>query len=92
MKHVDVEIYLKNIFGFFDKNPDQLKILIGSLDKGKFYKRIENKSVTNYEKNKEPELSKKEIVDLIWELHLEEVKKIKRNPFVQTKYGVVCLN
>lgn len=92
MKHVDVEIYLKNIFGFFDKNPDQLKILIGSLDKEKFYQRIENKSITNYEKNKEPELTRKEIIDLIWELHLEEVKKIKRNPFVQTNYGVVCLN
>jgi len=38
--NVDVEIYLKQIFHFFDVNPDQLKILIGDMSKDKFYDKI----------------------------------------------------
>jgi len=32
------------------------------------------------------------MVDLVWQLHIEEVKQIKRNPFVETKFGTICLN
>lgn len=92
INHVDIEIYLKNIYGFFDKNPDQLKILIGSIDKIKFYDKLKQKSVENYHNKYEPELTKKEMVDVIWELHVEDVKKIKRSPFQNTKFGVLCLN
>jgi len=91
-KHVDVEIYLKNIYSFFDKNPDQLKILIGSIDKDKFYYKLEQKSIENYKTKREPELTRKEMITAIWELHVEDVKKIKRNPFQKTKFGVLCLN
>ena len=32
MGNVEVEIYMTNFVGFFKKNPDQLKILIGDFD------------------------------------------------------------
>ena len=36
MKNLDIEIYMTNFKGFFDKNPDQLKQLIGNIDPEKF--------------------------------------------------------
>ena len=38
MGNVDIEIYMNNFVGFFKKNPDQLKILIGEINiQGKGY-------------------------------------------------------
>ena len=38
--NVDAEIYLKQLFGFFDGNTEALKSLIGELSKEKFYKKV----------------------------------------------------
>jgi dihydroxyacetone kinase-like predicted kinase len=89
---VDVEIYYKNIIHFFETNPEQLTILIGSLSKDKFFNKLRNAIEKNYTEIKEPELTRKQMVDLVWELHIEEVKKIKKKPFEETKYGTYCLN
>ena len=37
MGNLDIEIYMTNFKGFFDKNPDQLKQLIGDIDSDKFF-------------------------------------------------------
>ena len=90
--NVDVEIYFRNILKFFETHPDQLTVLIGSIKKEKFYDKIRDTAEENFAKLNEPELTRKQMVDLVWQLHIEEVKQIKRNPFVETKFGTICLN
>ena len=93
--NVDVEIYLKQIFHFFDVNPDQLKILIGEMSKDKFYDKIKVKVYEHADKGDELELTRKEMVDLIFELVNETNKKeikVKKSPFMETQFGIVGLN
>ena len=90
--NVDIEIYFRNILSFFETHPDQLVTLIGSINKNKFYDKVKKVAQDNFEKSQEPELTRKQMVDLVWELHIEQTKKLKRNPFVKTKYGTICLN
>ena len=90
--NVEIEIYFRNILNFFETHPDQLVTLIGSINKEKFYDKVKHAAQENFEKSQEPELTRKQMVDLIWELHIEETKKLKRNPFVSTEYGTICLN
>ena len=93
--NVDVEIYLKQIFHFFDVNPDQLKILIGEMSKDKFYDKIKVKVYEHADKGDEVELTRKEMVDLIFELFNETNKKeikVKKSPFMETQFGIVGLN
>ena len=33
MKNVDIEIYISNLINFFEKNPNDLLVLIGDLQK-----------------------------------------------------------
>jgi hypothetical protein len=90
--NVDIEIYFRNILNFFETHPDQLKTLIGSINKEKFYNAVRDLAEKNYEEIKEPELTRKQMVDLVWKLHIEEVKLIKRRPFETTTFGTYCLN
>ena len=93
--NLDVEIYLKQIFHFFDVNPDQLKILIGEMSKDKFYGKIKVKVYEHADKGDELELTRKEMVDLIFELFNETHKtdvKVKKSPFMQTGFGLIGLN
>jgi hypothetical protein len=90
--NVDIEIYFRNILNFFETHPDQLVTLIGSINKDKFYNKVKQVAQRNFEKSQEPELTRKQMVDLVWELHIEQTKKLKRKPFVKTKYGTICLN
>jgi len=93
--NVDVEIYLKQIFHFFDSNPDQLKILIGDMSKDKFFDKIKVKVYEHADKGDELELTRKEMVDLIFELFNETHKKdvkVKKSLFMETQFGLVGLN
>lgn len=90
--NVDIEIYFRNILNFFETHPDQLVTLIGSISKDKFYDKVKQVAQDNFEKSQEPELTRKQMVDLVWELHIEQTKELKRKPFVKTKYGTICLN
>jgi hypothetical protein len=93
--NVDAEIYLKQIFHFFDVNPDQLKILIGEMSKDKFFDKIKVKVYEHADKGDELELTRKEMVDLIFELFNETQilgVRVKKTPFMETKFGLVGLN
>lgn len=90
--NVEIEIYFRNILNFFETNPEQLITLIGSIDKDKFYNKVRQVAQDNFEKLQEPELTRKQMVDLVWELHIEQTKEIKRKPFIKTEYGTICLN
>jgi hypothetical protein len=90
--NVDVEIYHKNIINFFESNPDQLKILIGSIDKELFYEKVKEVANKNFVESNEPSLTRKQMVDLVWELHIQKIKIFRRNIFESTSYGTYCLN
>jgi hypothetical protein len=94
--NVDAEIYIRQIFHFFDSNPEQLEILIGKMSKEKFYEKIKTRVYKHVDSgNDELELTRQEMVDLIQELYLETQnggKKVNRIPFIETEFGLVGLN
>ena len=94
--NVDAEIYIKQIYHFFDSNPEQLEILIGKMSKEKFYDKIKTRVYKHVDSgNDELELTRQEMVDLIHELYLETQaggKKVVKTPFMETEFGLVGLN
>lgn len=70
--NVDAEIYIKQLIGFFDNNPEELKTLIGSMSKKNFYQKIRDKVYSKVETEIENFiLTKKEMGELIYQLHEE---------------------
>ena len=47
MGNVDVDIYVNQFISFFDKNPEELKILIGDVDKNEFYLKVTEQCYVN---------------------------------------------
>jgi hypothetical protein len=87
--NVDVEIYINNIINFFENNPNDLSILIGDFNKEKFYDEIKLAAYRNYRDNKEVELTKKQLIEIVLKL----TKHDKSNAiFLSTKIGEFCLN
>lgn len=94
--NVDAEIYLKQLFSFFETNPDQLVILIGDMSKDKFFDKIRNKVYEHVDQGEtDLELTRKEMVDVIAEL-FNETKVEKPNQeeslFMKTQFGLIGLN
>ena len=78
--NVDAEIYIKQLIGFFDKNPEELKTLIGLMSKENFYQKIRDKVYSKVETQVENYiLTKKEMGELIYQLH-EETHGKHRQP------------
>lgn len=96
--NVDAEIYLKQLFGFFDGNPDALKSLIGELSKEKFYQRIRDVVYTKVGTEDELVLSKKQMIDIIKDLWDEEQGPLEEmnfeiiDTFFKTDFGFFSLN
>lgn len=96
--NVDAEIYLKQLFGFFDGNPEALKSLIGELSKEKFYQKIRDAVYQKVGGEEELVLSKKQMVDLIKDLWDEEHGPLvdenfeKIDTFFKTDFGFFSLN
>ena len=96
--NVDAEIYLKQLFGFFDGNTEALKSLIGELSKEKFYKKIRDAVYEKVDTEDDMVLSKKQMVDLIKDLWDEEQGPLQEDEFeiidtfLKTNYGFFSLN
>ena len=65
MKNVDVEIYLNQLIGFFDKNPNDLIDLIGDLLKETFYEKVREQCIKNSEQGGEVSLTQKQIINIV---------------------------
>ena len=83
MRNVDIEIYLKNMFNFFNNNPQQLQTLIGDLDKSLFFTKIRDKVYNNFDNGKDFEMTREQMLDVITSMV---------GPFIRTKFGLACLN
>lgn len=98
--NVDAEIYLKNLIGFFETNPDQLKTLIGELDKDMFFSKVREKVYSNniQEDRDEFILTKKEMIDIIKDLFEESLPLTEEQSyeieaqFMKTEFGLFSLN
>jgi hypothetical protein len=96
--NVDAEIYLKQLFGFFDTNPDSLRSLIGDLSKEKFYGKIKSSIYDKVKNNEDIVLSKKQMIDIIKNLWDEENGVPKKETlemietFFRSDYGIFSLN
>jgi hypothetical protein len=96
MNNVDVEIYLNNLVGFFEKNPNDLIDLIGEMNKDLFYKKVREKVYQNAEKGEEIQLTQKQLIDIVVGMYDDATKKGKKIevqvPVVKTNYGSIWLN
>ena len=96
MKNVDVEIYLNQLISFFDKNPNDLMVLIGDTFKELFFEKVREQCLKNVELGHEISLTQKQIIDIVVDIKKEEVNQGKvfrlHNVFEQNKVGIFCLN
>lgn len=95
MSNVDVEIYVNNLTRFFDKNPEDLKSLIGNTDKDIFYEKIKDQAQKNLESGEHIELTQKQIIDICVEINKSQTKGLETKVseiFINTKYGKIFLN
>ena len=76
MSNVDIEIYMTNLVKFFDKNPEQLKILIGDNDSNIFFQKIRKIVETNEKDEKELAPTRKQMIEIILEIKKGPDKKI----------------
>lgn len=93
---VDVEIYMAQLIEFFEKNPNDLMVLIGDLQKDEFYQKLREKCENNFKEGKEIVLSKEQIVEAVLELKfvvVEAKEKKHLNKVIQkTSFGDIILN
>ena len=96
MKNVDVDIYVNQFISFFDKNPEELKMLIGEVNKDDFYLKVSEQCYTNVEKGEDPSLTRPQIIEIIVKLRKSEITVTEKTKiyeiFQKTKFGDICLN
>ena len=96
MKKVEIEIWVNQFIGFFDKHPEQLIQLIGSTDKDIFFDKVRQRCVKNLEEGDEVSLTQKQLIEII--ISLTKGSKINvdftnlEKLFQKTSFGTICLN
>jgi hypothetical protein len=92
---VDIDIYMTQFKGFFDKNPQQLKMLVGDVNPEKFFDGIRAIVEENSQKEDTPlEPTRKQILTLIVDLNggTKETVEKRLIPFMKHHMGSICLN
>ena len=96
MKNVDVEIYMNQLIGFFENNPNDLMDLIGSLQKDEFYTKLRERVEKNLEEGSDIVLTRDQILNVVLELKVPEILEYKPNDvrsiIYKTKFGDIILN
>lgn len=94
--NIDAEIYLNNLIGFFEKNPNDLIDLIGEMRKETFYKKLKEKVYENADKGEEIQLTQKQLIDIVVGMYDDAQKKGQKIevqvPVIKTNYGIIWLN
>ena len=92
---IDIDIYMTQFKGFFDKNPQQLKMLIGDVNPEKFFDGIRTIVEENTKKEDSPlEPTRKQILILIVDLNGGTKKTVEKRliPFMKHHMGSIYLN
>lgn len=94
--NIDAEIYLNNLIGFFEKNPNDLIDLIGEMRKETFYKKLKEKVYENADMGEEIQLTQKQLIDIVVGMYDDAEKKGQKIevqvPVIKTNYGIIWLN
>jgi hypothetical protein len=94
--NIDVEIYLNQFISFFEKNPNSLIELIGSINKDDFFNKVKEQCYSNIEKGDDVSLTRSQIIDIVSNLLSNEKKEnisLKtENIFQESNMGKICLN
>lgn len=91
--NVDVEIYMNNFKSFFEKNPEQLKQLIGKINSEKFFfgvRLIVEENSKDESKSFEP--TRNQLIKLILDLNGETKNVDKVIPYMEHHMGLICMN
>ena len=93
MSNVDIDVYISQVVSFFNKNPEELRLLIGDLDKDYFFNKIKEVAQENYKKGEDVSLTRNQMIDIVVDMN----KNIKSQTvvnvvFMETPYGDICLN
>ena len=92
---IDIDIYMTQFKGFFDKNPEQLKMLVGDVNPEKFFDGIRSIVEENSQKEDSPlEPTRKQILTLIVDLNggTKETVEKRLIPFMDHHMGSIYLN
>lgn len=92
---LEIEIYMSQFKGFFSKNPDQLKILIGDVEPESFYVKIRETVEKNVTEEKSVEPTRKQILEILVEINSGvpvDEKKLMKLPFMEHRMGLIFLN
>ena len=98
MKNLEVDLYITQFRGFFEKNPNELMSLIGDVLAEDFFKRVEEQCYKNLEKGDEVSVTRQQLIDIIVDLKSDEsefekdLNKSIKKVFEHTKFGDICLN
>lgn len=98
MKNLEVDLYITQFRGFFDKNPNELMSLIGDVLAEDFFKRVEEQCYKNLENGNEVSVTRQQLIDIIVDLKSDEsefekdLNKSIKKVFEHTKFGDICLN
>jgi glycosylphosphatidylinositol transamidase (GPIT) subunit GPI8 len=96
MKNLEVDLYITQFRGFFDKNPNDLLSLIGDVLVEDFFKRVEEQCYKNLEKGDEVSVTRQQLIDIVVDLKSEDTEKDIQSSitkvFEHTKFGDICLN
>lgn len=97
MKNVDCEIYVSQLVSFFEKNPNDLMILIGDLQKEDFYNKLKEQCYKNAKETDDHIISKQQMIDIIIDLKIPELNQKDSKSVIdglvqKTKWGEINLN
>jgi hypothetical protein len=97
MQNLDVELYVSQLYQFFEKNPNDLMDLIGESDKDEFYELVRAQCTENIEKGDEVSLTQDQIIDIVIRLKKKDLDERKMTVIVDkvfqnTKFGLIGLN
>ena len=93
MSNVDIDIYISQVMSFFEKNPNELRILIGDLDKDYFFKLVKEVAQENHDKGEDVSLTRSQMIDIVVKMNKQiKEQRVVNVPFFETPYGDICLN
>jgi hypothetical protein len=98
MENVDCEIYIRQLITFFESNPNDLMMLIGTGQKQEFFNKLREQCEKNSQESDDYIITKQQMIDIVLQLKMtelvnteESIEKIQS--FIQkTKWGDIILN
>lgn len=91
--NIDCEIYIKNFVTFFNNNPNDLKTLIGDVEKDIFYQKVRDAVYKKCDDGEEYILTQDELLKILVDIYNQHVKSKDGKPYIQpTNFGPLFLN